>query len=327
MATLKEKIVQSWYQTSPLTIFLRPLSRLYEKVISFRKNFLTKRALKIQVPVIVIGNITVGGTGKTPLIMKLYEALKGEGFQPGIVSRGYLSQLSSDFPILLKEHHGPEDVGDEPYMIYRRIKAPVMICKDRVKAIEALLTIMPSVNVILSDDGLQHYSMQRDIEVAVIDGDRRFGNGELLPAGPLREPISRLKSVDFAVCQGIPQGNELSMKLVGETLCALNNPHLTQSLRDLKSMTVHAVAGIGHPERFFKNLSAHGLNVIPHPFPDHHLFQASDFDFKTMAPIIMTEKDAVKCMQLSIPNAWYLPVNAEVDPNLIQAILRKLRHG
>lgn len=327
MTTLKEKIAQSWYQTSPLTIFLKPLSRLYEKGILLRKNYLTKRAVKISVPVIVIGNITVGGTGKTPLIMKLYEALKKEGFEPGIVSRGYLSQLSSDFPILLKEHHGPEDVGDEPYMIYRRIKAPVMICKDRVKAIEALLTMMPSINVILSDDGLQHYRMRRDIEVAVIDGDRRFGNGELLPAGPLREPVSRLKSVDFTVCQGTPQGDEFGMKLVGDTLYALNNPHVTQSLQDLKSMTVHAVAGIGHPGRFFKDLSAYGLNVISHPYPDHHLFQSSDFSFKTMAPIIMTEKDAVKCMQLSIPNAWYLPVTAEVDPNLIEAILRKLRHG
>lgn len=327
MTTIKEKIAESWYQTSPLTIFLKPLSRLYEKGMMLRKNVLTKRAVKIPVPVIVIGNITVGGTGKTPLIMKLYEALKAEGFEPGIVSRGYLSQLSSDFPILLKEHHGPEDVGDEPYMIYRRTKAPMMICKDRVKAVEALLTIMPSINVILSDDGLQHYRMQRDIEIAVIDGERRFGNGALLPAGPLREPITRLKTVDFIVCQGTPQGNELGMKLAGDTLYALNNPHLTQSIHGLKSMTVHAVAGIGHPQRFFKDLSAYGLNVIPHPFPDHHLFQASDFSFKTMAPIIMTEKDAVKCMHLAIPNAWYLPVDVQVDPNLIQAIIRKLRHG
>lgn len=325
---LMEGVIQTWYQPSILTKVLMPLSRIYEKGMTVRKRYLQKHATRFQIPIIIVGNITVGGTGKTPLLMALYDALKQAGYQPGIISRGYQGQLSSEFPTLVKDHHGPEEIGDEPFMVFKRTRAPLMICRDRVKAIEALQTIMPSINVILSDDGLQHYQLARDIEIAVIDGDRRFGNGQLLPAGPLREPIARLKDVDFIVCQGQPQKNEYGMKLVGDTLYALNNSQLIQSLQSLKSVTVHAVAGIGNPDRFFKDLSEQGVTVIPHAFPDHHPFQAGDFEsFNPLAPIIMTEKDAVKCTQLPIENAWYLSVSAKIDPKFIEDILRKLSHG
>jgi tetraacyldisaccharide 4'-kinase len=266
-----------------------------------------RRIHQFSIPVIVVGNITVGGTGKTPLVIHLTEILKSAGYRPGVVSRGYGSDTRAGSRLVTAEC-GTSDVGDEPLLIQRRTGVPVVVGSDRVAGIERLLEDQ-EVNVIVSDDGLQHLKMGRDLEIVVVDGQRRFGNGRLLPAGPLREPTSRLESVDFVVVNNATDSSELSMALKGDILVRLND-RSECPLSGFAGRKVSAVAGIGNPERFFRQLEAANIEIDRHPFPDHHVFSPSDLAQFEQLTVIMTEKDAVKCSARSGQDWWVLPVEA-----------------
>ncbi len=262
----------------------------------------------MQVPVVIIGNIVVGGSGKTPLLISLCEYIQQNGFKAGVVSRGYGGSVSGVKQVM--ENDSADLVGDEPLMIYQRTKVPVVVGADRVAAVNYLLENNPC-DIVFSDDGLQHYRMRRDLEIAVIDSKRRFGNGFCLPAGPLRERVSRLNDVDMVVY------NEVNSKVAGECSYTLQivslqqlNGHESSSLSSFMHKPVHAVAGIGNPARFFEQLRHNGVDIIEHAFPDHHAYQQDDFSGWDKDCIIMTEKDAVKCRHLSLADAWIVTVEA-----------------
>ena len=325
-----KSLVHYWYESGVLAILLAclllPLSGLYCLItIVRRKLYLLniKKSFSAQVPVVVIGNIVVGGSGKTPLLISLCEYAAKKGFQPGVVSRGYggnftgLKQVSSD--------DMAEQVGDEPLMIFQRTNVPVVVGADRVSAIQYLLT-NNQCDIVFSDDGLQHYRMRRDFEIAVIDALRKFGNGFCLPAGPLRERVSRLKEVDLVVYNGnnINNSAECSYTLQITELKQLNGNE-SRALSSLaNNMTIHAVAGIGNPARFFNQLSESGLNIVEHAFQDHHKYQQHDFSDWHTDCIIMTEKDAVKCRHLTLPDTWVASVNAELSTILEAQLDSKL---
>jgi tetraacyldisaccharide 4'-kinase len=280
------------------------------------------------VPVIVVGNLTVGGTGKTPLVLWLVEFLRSHGYRPGIVSRGYGSRASA--PQAVANASDPMLVGDEPVLLAQRAQCPVWVGTRRADTARALLTARPDCDVIISDDGLQHYALRRDVELVVVDGDRGFGNRMLLPAGPLRESLSRLKSVDAVVINGgKTRPGEFSMRLAGDVFRNLGDGKATAQAADFLGKRVHAVAGIGNPGRFFAHLRQLGLDVVEHAFPDHHAFQPQELQFADADAILMTEKDAVKCTAFAPDNCWALAVNAEVDAVLGHRLLEKLRktHG
>jgi tetraacyldisaccharide 4'-kinase len=282
------------------------------------------------VPVIVVGNISVGGTGKTPLTLWLVQSLQRAGWRPGIISRGYGGSQTG--PLAVRLDSDPAEVGDEPLLLARRAGVPVWIARRRARAGRGLLAAHPEVNVLIADDGLQHYALARDLEIAVVDGVRRFGNGWPLPAGPLREMPGRLDTVDAVVVHG-GDADWLSvrvpvyrMHLEPTRLHHLSDPARTRPLDWLKGRRVHAVAGIGHPERFFELLRSLGAEVQPHVFPDHHAFSRRDLPQGT---VVMTEKDAVKCASFARPDDWVLEVDAVVDPGLQTRICNLLApsHG
>jgi tetraacyldisaccharide 4'-kinase len=278
--------------------------------------------------VIVVGNINVGGTGKTPLVIWLASHLARHGYRPGIVSRGYGG--SAEAPVAVATDSVAAVVGDEPLLLARRTACPVWIGRDRPLAAQALLAAHSECDVLICDDGLQHYALARDVEIAVVDGRRRFGNGRLLPAGPLRELPLRLNKVDAIVIHGgDAQPGEYALELVGTTFRNLRNGAMTASNTDLAGLKLHAVAGIGDPQRFFEALRRQGLQVVEHPFPDHHLYQPADLQFEGAQAVLMTEKDAVKCIAFSQPHWWYLEVEARVNAKLGSLIMRKLedKHG
>jgi tetraacyldisaccharide 4'-kinase len=313
-----------WYRRTPVSVALLPLAALYCLVIALRRLAYRLRILpstRLRVPVIVVGNITVGGTGKTPLVVWLAQLLHANGYRPGIVTRGYGGQAST-WPQHVRAHSDPLMVGDEPVLIARAAGCPVLADPDRVRAARLLLE-QYKCDVVISDDGMQHYRLVRDLEIAVIDGQRRFGNGWCLPAGPLREPVSRLQSVDARIVQGTPMAGEWGMTLASQGVHGVGGSH-TSSIEGFRGKTVHAFAGIGNPTRFFDQLRALGLQVIEHPFPDHHVFQAADFPFGGGHEVIMTEKDAVKCERLGIA-AWYLKVTAQPDVRIGEFVLRRLQ--
>lgn len=319
-----------WYRITPLHLLLYPLSLLFRMLAAIRRRLFRLGILQsvhIPVPVIVVGNISVGGAGKTPFTLWLAQQLIDEGWHPGIVSRGHGGSNASP------REAGAEDdariVGDEPLLIAQRGLCPVWIGRDRPAAAQALLHAHPECDLILSDDGLQHYRLQRDVEIVLIDGQRRFGNGLLLPAGPLREPVSRLDSVDFTVVNdGQPLPGEHAMQLVAGAFYNLLNPSITCSADDLKGQRLHAVAGIGHPQRFFGQLERMGLTVEAHPYPDHHRFIPADLVFNDADAVLMTEKDAVKCAPFADEKCWVLRVDARIENRLVQLILEKITpHG
>ncbi len=321
-----------WYGNRVFALPLVPVSWLFRTIAAGRRWAYHNGVLashRIARPVIVVGNLTVGGSGKTPFVIWLAGQLHAAGYWPGIVSRGYGGK-ARHWPQQVRPDSDTAVVGDEAVLIARRTGCPMAVGPDRVAACRALLKYH-DCDVIISDDGLQHYAMQRDLEIVVIDGVRRFGNGFCLPAGPLREPPSRLQAVDLIVLNGgFPRTGEILMQLEGKTLCNLAQPTQCQSLSSLQGEQVHAIAGIGNPGRFFARLREAGMRVEEHPFPDHHRFMAQDLVFNDDKPVVMTEKDAVKCQKFALPHHWYLPVTAQLEKgfadHLLQLFKRKI-HG
>jgi tetraacyldisaccharide 4'-kinase len=310
-----------------MAFFLWPLSLLYCVLASMRRKRLSEQQADIHlgVPIIVVGNISVGGTGKTPMVIWLAEFLIKHGYHPGIVSRGYGGK-AGEIPTLVTAGSDTKAVGDEAVLIARRANCPMWVGRDRVFAIQKMLEFHQGVNVIISDDGLQHYRMPRDIEIAMIDGARRFGNELCLPAGPLREPVSRLKEVDFQVVTGsLADELEYTMELEGNELVNLRSSGKKLSLNLLEDVRVHAVAGIGNPSRFFMRLEQAGLKVTRHHYPDHHVYQPEDLQFGDDRMIVMTEKDAVKCSVFADQRFWYLPVLARPEERYANDFLNRLK--
>ena len=306
-------INETWYSKNTLSKVLRPLSLLFCGVVAVRKTLYSLKILKstkLNVPVIVVGNITVGGTGKTPLVIWIVNFLKESGFTPGIVSRGYMGRATS-WPQQVRPDSDPVIVGDEAILISRQSGCPMAAGPNRVEAAQALLKYS-NCDIIVSDDGLQHYALQRTIEVVVIDGVRRFGNGLCLPAGPLREAVNRIDKADFLVTNGIASQGEFAMRYSGKKLVNLLESNSIINLADFKNKKVHAVSAIGNTNRFYEYLRSQGLAVVEHSFPDHYMYKESDLLFDDDLAIIMTEKDAVKCQRYSIDNCWYLPIKVEM---------------
>ncbi|MBK8889672.1 MAG: tetraacyldisaccharide 4'-kinase [Dechloromonas sp.] len=320
---------RKWFaqrRLSPALWPLAPLAGVYSALAAASRR--RSQPESLPVPVIVVGNITVGGAGKTPLTLWLAKELNARGWRPGIVSRGYGGDHAAPRPVSADSL--AVEVGDEPVLLQRRSRVPVWVGRDRVAAGRALLGANPEVNIVLCDDGLQHYRLARDVELAVFDG-RGAGNGWRLPAGPLREPLGRLDGVTAVVCNGPPDGRipsalpRFDMRLQPGAFYGLDDPQLVCAAGDLAGRRLHALAGIGDPERFFRTLEALGLTFQCHPFPDHHSYSAADLAFAGDGVLLMTEKDAVKCAGLTAAETWVLPVEAELSPALIDLILEKLR--
>lgn len=320
-----------WGDLNAVSIALWPISWMFRflawmRCYAYRIGLLQQH--KLSVPVIIVGNISVGGTGKTPFVIWLAKYLKELGYKPGIVARGYGVQIG-DIPRQVDEESGAEEVGDEPLLIARRTGCPMFVAPNRVAAAHALLN-NSDCNVIISDDGMQHYALGRDIEIAVVDGERRFGNGCCLPAGPLREPPSRLASVDFVIVNGTARSDEDGMHVTVGKAVNLKTPEITCELSGFTEGPVHALAGIGNPQRFFKLLKDHGLQIIEQAFPDHHRFAKRDITPEDKLPVFMTEKDAVKCRHFAQSRHWYLPIDISVDgtfSNRLAELLRGLERG
>jgi tetraacyldisaccharide 4'-kinase len=321
---IKDTLEKSWKNPNVLTGLLKPLSHIYKGVFLLRKKAYSQGVFdsyRAPIPVIVVGNLTVGGTGKTPLVIYLVEQLRLQGLQPGVISRGY-SGNAPEYPFAVTPSSDVNHTGDEPALIVKRTGAPMMVGPDRKASIQALLTDH-AVDVIISDDGLQHLALQRDIEICIVDDTSPQKNEHLLPAGPYREPLKRLMSVDFIIRHGGDVGNadnQFSMSLqADEPLPLLPQAEIIFP----NEMPIHAVAGIGNPQRFFDTCDLLNYNFEAHSFADHHHFTQDDLDFGDDT-VLMTEKDAVKCMEFADSRHWYLPVNAKVSKGLIDAIMAKL---
>jgi tetraacyldisaccharide 4'-kinase len=323
--------VRHWGRRGALAWLLWPASLVFGALVVVRRILFRIRVLGSRhpgVPVIVVGNLTAGGSGKTPLVLWIVELLKEHRWKPGIVSRGYLGGAraaggAAVHPVEANIASDPAEVGDEPILLARRSGCPVWVAPDRVAACRALRQKHPECDVIVTDDGLQHYALARDVEICVVDG-RGFGNGFLLPAGPLREPPSRLRSVDAVVAHGAAGVEGYAMQLQGEVLVRMNNAHDVRPAKSFAGQRMHAVAGIGNPKRFFLDLARFGIKPVPHPFPDHHPFRAADLEFGDAAPVVMTEKDAVKCRKFAAENHWVFPVRASLDPAFDRWLLERL---
>lgn len=333
--TFTDRIVAVWYtpRVAPLAALLWPLSLLYRLVVALRRALFrggVLRAVRLPVPVVIVGNITVGGAGKTPLTCALAEALRERGWRPGVVSRGYGG--SADTARAVAAMDDPRVVGDEP-LIFAAMSLPVWIGRDRVAAGAGLLAAHPECNVILADDGLQHYRLARTMEIVVIDDIRGLGNGLLLPAGPLREAPGRMHDADAVVrlvAPGTPQtpapdGRATQMQHVALPWRNLVDPGGVAAVADWRGREVHAVCGTGNPERFFAMLRAQGIAAHEHALPDHHAYVPADIAFPGAAAVLMTHKDAVKCASFADARCWYLPVRAQVDLALIALVEEKIR--
>jgi tetraacyldisaccharide 4'-kinase len=324
--SVQSKLNKIWYEGAPPPWWLMPLSVMYGVASRLRRFAYAKRLRRpepLTRPVIVVGNLSVGGTGKTPLVCWLAVHLANLGFRPGVVTRGYGG--SSRRAQLVQASDDPNSVGDEAIVLARRTRAPIAIGRDRPAA--AQLLINAGCDVIVSDDGLQHYALARDCEIIVVDGERRFGNGRLLPAGPLREAPGRLRDADVVVVNGGPAviadhasvAGGLRMRLEATSAIALRYG-TAKALSEFAGRSVHAVAAIGNPQRFFKMLQLLGINVIAHALPDHARLQIDDISFADDLPVLMTEKDAVKCGEIAGPHHWYVPVGVVFDDGDCEAL-------
>ncbi|TCS38615.1 lipid-A-disaccharide kinase [Paucimonas lemoignei] len=343
---LESLLPRAWMRRGPLALALLPLSWLFGIIGAVRRKLYAAGWLassRLPVPVIVVGNIFVGGTGKTPFSIWLVKALRDAGYSPGVVSRGYGASAAATHHVTAQS--SPAEAGDEPLLIASRAACPVMVGRDRAAAGRALLAAHPEVDLIITDDGLQHYALQRDIEIVLCD-DRGNGNGWLLPAGPLREPARRRR--DFTVVNtsgalpNVPQP-AFRMRLDGTFAERLSNSGEKQALTawwqantpgfssapETKSLKLAAAAGIGNPGRFFAMLRASGLEFEELPLPDHFDFASNPFEGISADVILITEKDAVKCRQLDAlkhdPRLWVVPVTARIEGALLDQLLEKLR--
>lgn len=317
-----------WYngRKPPAYFLLLPLSWLFCAAVWLRRMLYRLgifRSHRLPVPVIVIGNITAGGSGKTPLVMWLARFLQDKGYRPGIVSRGYGGTAKS-WPQQVRSDSDYVVVGDEAVMIAARTECPMAVGPDRTEVARSLLQYH-DIDIILTDDGLQHYALKRDIEIAVVDGERRFGNGQCLPSGPLRERPARLDEVDMIVVNGNGERHEHPMTVSSQFAVNLQTSE-TLSLGSFFGK-VHAVAGIGNPERFFVELRNAGLHIEEHEFPDHYPYTEADLDFADDLPVLMTEKDAVKCIRFANNRLWCVPASVEMGKAFVQRLLMLLeRH-
>ena len=314
---LAERLVNAWYQGHPALFLLRPLEWLYRAVVQRkRQRFLAGRSpsYRAPVPVIVVGNITVGGTGKTPLILYLIEHCRARGLRVGVVSRGYGAQPPS-VPWRVTAEQSADEAGDEPLLLVQRSGVALMIDPDRARAVQSLLSAEP-LDLILCDDGLQHYRLARDLELVLIDAVRGLGNGRCLPAGPLREPQARLQSVDAVLFNGASADSAEGFGFTLQPTALVNVASGERQPLDLfaPGQAVHAVAGIGNPQRFFRTLEALNWRPIAHAFADHATYSAASLEFSPSLPLLMTEKDAVKCRAFAQPDWWYLAVDARPSP-------------
>jgi tetraacyldisaccharide 4'-kinase len=314
---LKEQFIHwlqvEWYEKKVPHLSLLPLEALFKQAVRLRRHAYRQGLKKsdwLPVPVLIVGNLSVGGTGKTPLVIWLAKFLRGQGYKPGIISRGYGASVGAR-PVMVTADAKIQQVGDEPILIARRTHCPVCVFPKRVDAARTLLEQTDS-NILIADDGLQHYALARDIEIAIVDGQRGFGNGHCLPAGPLREPPERLNSADCVVYSGDGPKDEIIMTLEGSTALNLRNEDWHQPLTAFSDSPLYAMAGIAHPERFFAHLQSHGLRCENRAFPDHHIFKKRDLEWGGNAPLLMTEKDAVKCFSFAASRCWYVPVEAKL---------------
>lgn len=337
---MREWLESEWQRRGGGALVLLPFAILFALAVRIRRALYRLRVLpswRPGVPVIVVGNVTVGGTGKTPLVIALVELLRARGWRPGVIARGYgrVPPREQDprgvvrvFPDLAT----PEHFGDEPVLIARRCRVPVFISPDRVAAARALLAAEPEANVILCDDGLQHYALGRDVEIAMVDGERRFGNGLPLPAGPLREPVARLDEVDAVVVNGgeigdLPGARRFAMHLGRERFISLTTGE--ERAPDafalaVRGRAVAAIAGIGHPQRFFDHLEALGIRASGRAFADHHAYAARELKLPGAEVVLMTEKDAVKCAGLADARMWFMRVDAVLPPELEEFLLGRV---
>lgn len=322
---MRSNVMRYWYQPylHPLMFLLLPFAALFAVGAGLRRWLYQSGLVKshtVAAPVIIVGNITVGGTGKTPFVIWLVNFLRSQGYNPGIVSRGVGGKKHWQ-PHWVKADDIPANVGDEALLLLHNTQCPVVVGIDRVAAAQFLLK-QSACNIIISDDGLQHYRLKRDIEIALVDGQRRMGNKYLLPAGPLRETVERLQSVDFVVVNNGNEQDQFVMTLQPTELVSVATPHKKNHFP--AKQKVHAVAGIGNPQRFFMTLEKMDYVVIPHVFPDHHLFKKTDLEFNDGLPVVMTEKDAVKCKTIVKDGFWYLKVTPAVNKALEEALVAKM---
>ena len=317
---MSDRLLKAWYEGHPALALLRPLESLYRRVVQGKRaRFLAGEGdiYQAPVPVVVVGNITVGGTGKTPLILWLIEHCRRSGLRVGVVSRGYGAK-PPQLPWRVEADHSAEVAGDEPLLIVQRCGVPLMIDPDRSRAVKALLAA-ETLDLILSDDGLQHYRLARDLELVLIDAARGLGNRRCLPAGPLREPVERLQSVDALLFNGAAADREdgFAFRLQPAALVNLLTGERQPVDHFSPGQQMHAVAGIGNPQRFFKTLETLHWQPIHHAFADHAPYSAEVLNFTPSLPLVMTEKDAVKCRAFAQHDWWYLAVDAVPSPAFV----------
>ncbi len=322
---------RQWFERSslPLVLFIFvPLVGLYRALFLLKRFFSTPQALSV--PLVVVGNFVLGGTGKTPLTLSLAKSLKSKGWVPGIVSRGYGRKSDVIMPVTTETH--AELCGDEPLLL-ARLGCPVWVGRSRFEAAKAMLEAHPEVNVVICDDGLQHWSFLPDFKIAVFD-QRGIGNGWCLPCGPLREPARNISSVNAIVVNGGDNGSlgrfpsdavTYSMRLLPDQFYALDAPNIRSTREHLVHKKLFAIAGIGAPEKFFQTLREMGLIFEAHAFPDHHAYSKEDLAFAASGVLLMTEKDAVKCKNIVHSEAWVLPVHAQVSDELLDHLVEKIR--
>ncbi len=324
MSSAYKWIHRVWYASAAGGWVLLPLSGLYGLLLKLRQRLFQCglfRTFKLPVPVIIVGNITAGGTGKTPTVIWLVDQLRTLGYAPGIVSRGYGGSKSGG-PMRVDAASDPAVVGDEPVLLARRAQCPVVVDSDRAQAVAML--IEEGIDVVVADDGLQHLSLQRDFEICVLDGERGLGNRRLLPAGPLREPAGRLDTVDQVLVNGLAMiPDAIAFELRATQACRLNGS-LARSLQGFKDTTVHAVAGIGNPKRFFDLLRANGIQVIEHGFPDHAAISIEDLRFGDEFAVFMTEKDAVKLGTGVADKFWSVPVELAMGSEEANGLMARI---
>lgn len=341
-STLETFLLREWAGGGPAQLLLRPLSWLYRLVLGLRgvsaggERRISSASVGLRAPLVVVGNVTAGGSGKTPCVIALAQTLAARGWHPGIVSRGYGGRGRVE-PVT-PQSEAPA-VGDEPLLIACRTGLPVWVGRDRLAAARALLAAHPEVDVLVSDDGLQHRALPRDVEVVVVDARRAFGNRQLLPAGPLREPLSRLPTVDQlwicgdgALPAGLPAAPATASPVrvalgLAAAARSLARPAETRPLATFAGGGVVAVAGIAAPERFFGMLAAVGIDAVAEPWPDHHAFVAGDLQHLRQRTVLMTEKDAVKCISFAAADWWSVPLEAVIPAEAVDAVERDLRRS